>query len=128
MRNLLASAAEANIGALFLNGQEALPICITLNELGHTQPATSMQTDNSTGAGFASDTIKQKRSKATGIHFYWVKDRVSQNQFIIYWQPGPENLGDYHTRHHSPSHHRHMQPTYPLTCMKLPTQRLATVR
>jgi hypothetical protein len=69
MRNVLASAAEAKIGALFLNGQEALPIRVTLNELGHTQPATPMQTDNSTAAGFANDTIKQKRSKAIDMRF-----------------------------------------------------------
>jgi hypothetical protein len=36
MRNVLASAAEAKIGALFLNGQEAQPIRFTLDELGHT--------------------------------------------------------------------------------------------
>jgi hypothetical protein len=35
MRNVLASPAEAEIGALFLNGQEALPIRVTLAELGH---------------------------------------------------------------------------------------------
>jgi hypothetical protein len=76
MRNVLASAAEAEIGALFLNGQEALPIRVTLAELGHPQPPTPMQTDNSTAAGFANDTIKQKRSKAIDMRFYWIKDRV----------------------------------------------------
>jgi hypothetical protein len=84
MRNVLASAAEAKIGALFLNGQEALPIRVTLTELGYTQPATPMQTDNSTAAGFANDTIKQKRSKAIDMRFYWIKDSVRQGQFIVY--------------------------------------------
>jgi dsRNA-specific ribonuclease len=69
MRNVLASAAEAKIGALFLDGQEALPIRVTLDELGHTQPAKPMQTDNSTTVGFANDTIKQKRSKAINMQF-----------------------------------------------------------
>jgi hypothetical protein len=64
------SAAEAGIGTLFLNGQEALPIRVTLNELGHTQPATPMETDNSAAAGFANDTIKQKRSKNIDMRFY----------------------------------------------------------
>jgi hypothetical protein len=127
MRNVLASAAEAEIGALFLNGQEALPIRITLNKIGHTQPATPVQTDNSTAAGFAKDTIKQKGSKAIDMRFYWIKHRVRQNQFIVYWQPGPENIGNYHTKHHLPSHHHRMRPTYLLSCMKLPTQRLARV-
>jgi hypothetical protein len=108
MRNVLASTAEAKIGALFLNGQKALPICVTLNELGHTQPATPMQTDNSTAARFANNRIKQKRSKAIDMRFYWIKDRVHQNQFLVYWRLGPENLGDYHTKHHPPSDHCRM--------------------
>jgi hypothetical protein len=112
LRNVMASAAEAEVGALFLNGQDAIPLRTTLHELGHPQPPTPMQTDNSTAAGFANDTIKQKRSKAMDMRFYWIKDRVRQKQFIIYWRPGPENLGDYHTKHHSPSHHRLMRPTY----------------
>jgi hypothetical protein len=127
MRNILASAAKAKIGALFLKGQEALPIRVTLAELGHPQPPTPMQTDNSTAAGFAKDTIKQKRSKAIDMRFYWIKDRVQQKQFLVYWRPGPENLGDYHTKHHSPSHHRTMRPTHLLSRIKLPTQRLARV-
>jgi hypothetical protein len=69
MRNVLASAAEAEIGALFLNGQEAQPIRVTLNELGHTQPATPMQTDNSTASGFAYDTIKQNGPKPSTCTF-----------------------------------------------------------
>jgi hypothetical protein len=72
MRNVLASPAEVKIGALFLKEQEALPIQVTLSELGHTQPATTMQTENSTAAGFTNDTIKQKRSKAMDMHFYWI--------------------------------------------------------
>jgi hypothetical protein len=127
MCNVLASAAEAKIGALFLNGQEALPIRVTLAELGHPQPPTPMQTDNSTAAGLANDTIKQKRSKAIDMRFYWIKDRVSQKQFLVYWRPGPKNLRDYHTKHHSSSHHRTMRPTYLLSLIKLPTQRLARV-
>jgi hypothetical protein len=86
-----------------------------------------MQTDNSTVTGFANDTIKQKISKAIDMRFYWIKDRVSQNQFLVYWQPGPENLGDFHTKHHPASHHRHMRPTYLLSRMNLPTQRLVRV-
>jgi hypothetical protein len=117
MHNVLASAAKAKIGALFLNGQEALPIRVTLTELGHMQPATPMQTDNSTAASFANDTIKQKRSKAIDMRFYWIKDRVRQGQFILYWRPGPENLSDYHTKQHSPSHHQRINS--PVACARL---------
>jgi hypothetical protein len=127
LRNVMASAAEAEVGALFVNGQDAIPLRMTLIELGHQQPATPLQTDNSTAAGFANDTIKQKRSKAMDMRFYWIQDRVRQGQFLVYWRPGPENLGDYHTKHHSPSHHRHMRPTFllpePATKPQLNAQR-----
>jgi hypothetical protein len=67
---------------------------------------------NSTAAGFANNTINQKRSKAMEMRFYWNKDQVEQGQFLIYWRPGSENLGDYFTKHHSPSHHRLMRPVF----------------
>ena len=28
------------------------------------------------------------------MRFYWIRDRTSQRQFLIYWQPGITNLGD----------------------------------
>ena len=46
------------------------------------------------------------------MRFYWVQDQVDQNQFIIYWRKGEENLADYFTKHHPPSHHRVMRSTY----------------
>ena len=44
--NIMASAAEAKLGALFLNFQEAAPIRITLEEMGHAQPLAPVQVDN----------------------------------------------------------------------------------
>jgi hypothetical protein len=58
MKMVVASAAEAELGALFFNGQEATTPCTTLLELGHPQPATPIQTDNVTAAGIANDTVK----------------------------------------------------------------------
>ena len=112
LNNIMASAAESEVGALFVNAQDIVPIRTTLIELGHPQPPTPIQTDNSTAAGFANDTIKQKRSKAMDMRFYWLKDREQQGQFRIFWRPGTENLGDYHTKHHPTSHHRLMRSTY----------------
>lgn len=112
LRNVMGSAAEAEIGATYVNGQEAMPIRTALEEMHHPQPPTPMQVDNTTAVGFANDTIKQKRSKAIDMRFYWIQDRTKQGQFIIYWRPGAQNLGDYHTKHHSPAHHRLMRPTY----------------
>jgi hypothetical protein len=80
--------------------------------MGHPQPSTPIQVDNTTAVGFANDTMKQKRPKAIDMRFYWVKCRTRQKQFIVYWGPGTSNLADYHTKHHSPVHHRLMRSTY----------------
>jgi hypothetical protein len=46
------------------------------------------------------------------MRFYWVRGRVRQNHFLVYWKPGRENLGDYFTKHHPPAHHQTMRSTY----------------
>ena len=69
MSYVMGSAAEAEISANYINGQEAIPIRTLLHELGHPQPATPIQFDNSTADSFANDSIKQKRSKAIDMHF-----------------------------------------------------------
>jgi hypothetical protein len=112
MRPVLSSAAEAELGALFLNAKHACPLRIALDELGHPQPATPMQTDNTTATGIVNDNIRQKRSKAIDMRFYWLRDRAKQGQFHIFWKPGKENRADYFTKHHSAEHHQEMRPQY----------------
>ena len=48
MDNVMGSAAEAEIGAAYINGREAIPIQTTLQELNHPQPSTKMQVENTT--------------------------------------------------------------------------------
>jgi hypothetical protein len=86
MKEVLSSAAESKLGALFHNGKEACPLCTALSELGHPQPATVIITDNSTAAGIANDSVKQKRSKSMDMRFYWICDRVRQGHFTIQWK------------------------------------------
>ncbi len=50
-----------------------------------------MATDNSTASGIATDTVKQKRSKAVDMQFYWIRDRVRQGQFQIYLEQVPSD-------------------------------------
>ena len=102
LRNIMASAAEAELGALFLNCQEAVPIRITIEEMGHSQPPTPVQVDNSTVLGIATGTIKQRKSKEMDTSFYWIRDRKIQKKFNIYWKPGSTNRGDYFTKHFPP--------------------------
>jgi len=112
MNTVMASAAEAEFGGLFLNGQAACPIRTTLQEMGYPQPATPIVTDNECAQGIANDTVKQRRSKAMDMRFYWIRDRIAQKQFQVFWQRGLTNLADYFTKHHSPVHHQRMRPKY----------------
>ena len=81
MRNVMASAAEAETGGLFVNGQAGQPIINTLTEMGHPQPGpTPICTDNTTADGIANETVKSKRTKAMDMRFYWIIDRVRQGQ------------------------------------------------
>ena len=100
IKNVMASAAESEVAALFMNAQEAVSLRNTLHDMGHTQPATRVKTDNQTAKGIITNTIKQRRSKAIDMRFYWLRDRQEQGQFDIYWEPGKHNLADYFTKHH----------------------------
>ncbi len=109
---VMSSAAEAELAALFYNAKDGCMLRNTLEDMGHPQPATPIQADNACAVGLANDTVKQKRSKAIDMRFYWVRDRVKQGQFIIYWKKGVENDADYFTKHHPPAHHRRMRSRY----------------
>ena len=108
----MGSAAEAEVGALYIVAQEIVPMRMTLEELGHPQPATPLKTDNSTACGIMNGTVKQKRTKAMDMRYYWLRDRVRQKQFNVFWEPGINNLADYPTKHHSGAHHRKVRDIY----------------
>jgi hypothetical protein len=110
IKHVVASAAESEVGACFQNSQSGVPLRVTLIELGHHQPVAPLRTDNSTAFGILNETIKQNRSKAMDMRYHWLTDRVRQKQFDVYWRPGKDNLGDYHTKHHSAQHHKDMHP------------------
>jgi hypothetical protein len=112
LKHVMSSAAEAEIGAVFINAKEGAVLRTTLEELGHPHPPTPLETDNTTSTEYINGTIKQKRTKAIDMCFYWIKDRVKQGQFNVYWGPGYRNLADYFTKHHSPAHHKRMREIY----------------
>jgi len=58
LKLVAASATEAELGALFLNAQEAKVIRLVLKELGHPQPPTPIHVDNTTTGGIVNNTIK----------------------------------------------------------------------
>jgi hypothetical protein len=48
LKHVMSAAAEAEIGAVFINSKEGAVLRTTLEELGYKQPPTPMETDNST--------------------------------------------------------------------------------
>jgi len=112
LKEVCSSAAETELAALFHNGKDACPIRTALEEMRHPQPPTPMVTDNSTAKGIATDSVKQKQSKAMDMRFYWIRDRVRQGQFHVYWNPGKRNKADYFTKHHPAKHHQAIRSAY----------------
>ena len=122
LKHVMASAAEAETGSAFHNAQTCCPLRVTLEFLHHRQPATPIIVDNACAEGIVNDTIKQKRSKAMDMRFYWLRDRKEQGQFTVHWRPGECNLADYFSKHHSPAHHIVKRPTY--LHIKTPTSQI----
>ena len=83
----------------------------TLIKLGHPQPHTPMQTDNATAHALLTNKILPKALKAMEMCFHWLRCRDAQGQFRYYWRPGTQNLADYFTKHHPPTHHKSVCPT-----------------
>ncbi len=104
-------AAEANIGALYINCREEVPACHILEFLGHPQPPTPIQTDNTMALGVVNNNV-MKKLKAMDMKYHWLWDRISQKQFQHYWALGNKNKGDYVTKHHAPVHHEAMRLTF----------------
>ncbi|KAI2497592.1 Reverse transcriptase (RNA-dependent DNA polymerase) [Fragilaria crotonensis] len=69
MREVRPAPPKLNLGRYFTMARKHAPAHRS-DEMGHPQPATPMATDNSTASGIATDTVKQKRSKAVDMRFY----------------------------------------------------------
>jgi hypothetical protein len=58
LRFVVALAAKAELGTLFLNCKEGIIFLLTLEELGHPQPRTPVHCDNATTVSIANNTVK----------------------------------------------------------------------
>ena len=63
IKTVMASAAEAEMAALFMTEKKMIPLLHTLIEMGWSQPQTPIQRDNSTAVGFTNKTIVNKVTK-----------------------------------------------------------------
>ena len=112
LKCVAASAAEAELGALFLNAKEAKIMRLTLQELGHRQPPTPIHIDNSTTVGIVNNTVKRQKSRSMEMRYFWLLDGEAQKQFRFKYHPGQEILADYPTKAHPTAHHRMIRPLY----------------
>ena len=112
LRFVVASAAEAELGALFHNCQDGIIFRQTLEDLGHPQPKTPVHCDNATAVGIANNTVKRQRSRSMEMRFFWIGDKIAQEIYDISWHPGQENLADYQSKHHVGAHHKAVRPWY----------------
>ncbi len=106
LRFVAASAAEADLGALFLNAKEAKIMRLTLKELGHPQPPTPIHVDNSTTVGIVNNTIKRQKSRSMEMRYFWLLDGKVQQLFSFQYHPGFENLADYPSKSRPGTHHQ----------------------
>jgi hypothetical protein len=107
---VVSSAAEAELGALYITACKAIPMRQLFEEMGHKQPKNPIQTYNSTALGVVNNNIQPQCTKAMDMHFHWLRCRDSQGQFRYYWRPGPDNRADYWTKHHCAAHHIEKRP------------------
>ena len=105
IKAVMSSAAEAELGALFLIAKEGVYLRQILTKMGHPQPRTPIQTNNTMAEGVINNKIQPKRTKGMDMRFHWLRDREAQGQFRFHWQPGKTNLADYFTKNHPPTHH-----------------------
>ena len=84
----MASAAEAEMTALFITAKNMIPLRHTLIETSWPQPQTPIQTNNSTAVGFTNKTIVKKATKSADMKLWWLRDREPKEQFRYYWAPG----------------------------------------
>ncbi len=122
IKAVMSSAAEAELGALYINARELIPLRHLLIEMSHPQPPTPIQTDNSTALGVVINTIQPKRTKAMDMRFHWLRSRINQQQFRPYWRAGTTNLADYVTKHHPAIHHQAVRPLFLTANQPLPPQ------
>jgi hypothetical protein len=111
IKAVMSLVAEAKIGALYINCHEAVPARPVLEFMGHKQPPTPMQTDNTTALGVVNKNV-MKKLKSMDMKYHWLRCRISQMQFKHYWAAGSTNLGVYFTKHHPAIHHQTTRGKY----------------
>jgi hypothetical protein len=69
IRFIVASAAKAELGALFHNCQTGIIFCSILEDMGHVQPQTPVDCNNATAVGIANSMVKRQQSWSMEMRF-----------------------------------------------------------
>ncbi len=72
LKLVAASTAEAELGALFLNTQEAKVFRLVLAKLEHPRPPTPIHIDNTTTVGIVNNPIKCQQSRSMEMRYFWL--------------------------------------------------------
>jgi hypothetical protein len=78
IKNVMSSATEAELAGLYIMARRAVYIRIILEELGHVQPPTPLQTDNAMADGVINGKVQPKQTKAMDMRFHWLQDQEYQ--------------------------------------------------
>jgi hypothetical protein len=105
IKNIMSLAREAELAGLYIMARKAIYIRIIIEELGHVQPPTPLQTDNAMADGIINGKVQPKQTKAMDMQFHWLCNWERHRQFRIYWQSGKLNYDAYWTKHHPETHH-----------------------
>jgi hypothetical protein len=74
IKNVMSSATEAELAGLYIMARKVVYIRIILEELGHIQPPTPLQTDNAMADGVINGKVQPKQTKGMGMRFHWLRD------------------------------------------------------
>jgi hypothetical protein len=105
IKKVMSSATKAELAGLYIMAHKTVYIRIILEELGHVQTPTPLQTENAMADRVINGKVQPKQTKAMDMRFHWLHDWECQQQFHIYWQPGKLNYAEYWTKHHPEAHH-----------------------
>jgi hypothetical protein len=92
IKHIMSSATEVELVGLYIMAREAVYIRIIHEEMGHKQPPTPLQTNNSMAEAVINGKVQSKQTKAMDMQFYWLRDQECQQHFRIYWRQGKIEL------------------------------------
>jgi hypothetical protein len=78
IKNVTSLATKAELAGLYIMVRKVVYIRIILEELGHKQPPTPLQTDNAMADAIINGKIQPKQTKAMHMRFHWLRDPECQ--------------------------------------------------